>query len=505
MSDRFSDSDAVLCTDGRLSQPPEDILVASAFKSELQEQLCLSEEMNRVDIAHVIGLVEAKVIKKKVGADLLNALQKLQENPTDFQADPKFGDLFTNRENWLEQHSSAVGWLCAGRARRESTTVAYHLTIKKILLDLADEITALMRVMMIQVSAHKASVMPDYTYMQPGQPTTFGHYLHSFVFMLMRDLARIESLYGRVNCCPAGCGGINGSTLQIDREKLSSLLGFARPVMHTRDAMWQADISIEIASVSTSILVTLDRFCEDVLYFVTEEFNYIELQDSCSRASKVMPQKKNPYALAYIRALANKAIGIQNMVVVSQRTPTGQIDNRLFLYGEIPFVLKKSIEGIGLLKNVVEGLQFKTSNAVNRVRESYAMAAELAEQISVENNLDYRTAHKIVGKIVRNFIHLKKHLFELTELELNEAASDVVGRPISCSRQILEILNSPHVAIEKKSGLGGTSKERIKEMIEYSKQEINYYKKWTDNEREKITQAENALSQYMRTIINQAQ
>ena len=225
-----------------------------------------------------------------------------------------------------------------------------------------------MRAMMRQVSAHKASVMPDYTYMQPGQPTTFGHYLHSFVFMLMRDLARIESLYGRVNCCPAGCGGINGSTLQIDREKLSSLLGFARPVMHARDAMWQADISIELASVSTSILVTLDRFCEDVLYFVTEEFNYIELQDSCSRASKVMPQKKNPYALTYIRALANKVIGIQNMVVVSQRTPTGQIDNRLFLYGEIPFVLKKSIEGIGLLKNAVEGLQFKASNAVNRIR-----------------------------------------------------------------------------------------------------------------------------------------
>ena len=267
MSNGFSDTNTVLCINGRLSQPPEDILVTSAFKSELQEQLCLSEEMNWVDMAHVIGLVEARVIKKKVGADLLNALRKLQKNPTDLQPDPKCGDLFTNRENWLEQHSSAAGWLCAGRARRESTTVAYHLIIKKILLDLADEIIALIRVMMIQVSTHKTSVMPDYTYLQSGQPTTFGHYLHSFVFMLMRDLARIESLFERVNRCPAGCGGINGSTLQIDRERLSSLLGFARPVMHTRDAMWQADISIEITSVLTSIFVTLDRFCRRYALF----------------------------------------------------------------------------------------------------------------------------------------------------------------------------------------------------------------------------------------------
>ena len=86
MSDGFSDSDTVLGTHGRLSQPPEEILVTSAFRSELQAQLCLSEEMNWVDMAHVIALVEASVIDRKAGADLLDALQKLQKNPADFKA-----------------------------------------------------------------------------------------------------------------------------------------------------------------------------------------------------------------------------------------------------------------------------------------------------------------------------------------------------------------------------------------------------------------------------------
>ena len=505
MREVIPDSNIALCINGRLSQPPEDVLITSAFTQELNQQLWLAEEMNWVDMAHVISLIEAGVIEKKVGADLLSALRKLQENKNDFLPDPTCGDLFTNREVWLEQYSSSVGWLCAGRARREGATVSFHLTLKKFLLRLADETLELTRVMLAQAADHRMSIMPDYTYMQAGQPTSFGHYLLSFVFMLMRDLARINSLYDRVNCCPAGCGGINGSALQIDREKLATLLGFAKPVMHTRDAMWQSDISIEVVSTLTSISITLDRLCEDLLHFVTKEFNYIELQDAYSRASKIMPQKKNPYGLAYIRALTNKVIGIQNMVVVTQRTPTGQIDNRLFIYGEIPEVLKMTTEGVCLLTKILEGLKFNSTHALNRVKESFAMATELAESISIENNLDYRTAHKIVGKIVRKYSQSKKYLSELTELELNEVANEVIGRSISCPKRIFKALKSPEAAIEKKSGLGGTSQARVNEMIEHNKGELNYYQSWITNERKKIKHAESSLLKHTENIVNQVQ
>ncbi len=499
------DSNMALCIDGRLSQPPEEVLVSSAFAQELHEQLWLSEEMSWVDMAHVISLIEADVIENNVGADLLSALRKLQDNSTEFQPDPMCGDLFTNREVWLEQHTSAVGWLCAGRARREGTTVAFHLTLKKLLLTLADEVSELTRVMLAQAAHHKTSIMPDYTYMQAGQPTSFGHYLLSFVSMFTRDLARINALYDRVNCSPAGCGGINGSTLQIDRDKLATLLGFAKPVMHTRDAMWQTDISIEVISTLTAIIITLDRFSEDLLYFVTKEFNYIELQDAYSRASKIMPQKKNPYGLAYIRALANKVIGIQTMVVATQRTPTGQIDNRLFVYGEIPNALNMCIDGICLLTKILEGLQFNTPRALNRVKESFAMATELAELISTENNLDYRAAHKVIGKIVRKYSQSKKYLSELTELELNEIANEVIGRSLSCPKHILEALNSPELAIENKSGLGGASQARVNEMIEHNKGEVSHYQNWITNERAKVKHAESSLLKHTENVINQAQ
>jgi len=505
MREVIPDSNMALCIDGRLSQAPEDVLITSAFTQELHEQLWLTEEMNWADMAHVISLIKAGVIEKKVGADLLSALRKLQENPNDFLPDPACGDLFTNREVWLERYSSSVGWLCAGRARREGITVSFHLTLKKLLLTLADEISELTRVMLAQAAHHSASIMPDYTYMQAGQPTSFGHYLLSFVFMLIRDFARINSLYDRVNCCPAGCGGINGSTLPIDREKIATLLGFSKPIMHARDAMWQSDISIEAASTLTSIFITLDRLSEDLLFFVTKEFNYIELQDAHCRASKIMPQKKNPYGLTYIRALTNKLIGIQTMVVATQRTPTGQIDSRLFIYGEIPRALNLSIEGVCLLTKILEGMQFNSERARNRVKESFSMATELAELISIKNNLDYRTAHKIVGKIVRKFISSNQYLSELTESTLNEVANEVLGHSISFPKHIIEALNSPDAAIENKSGLGGTSYNRVNEMIKFNKGEVKHYQRWVVNERRKIEQAEAALSKQAEDIINKAQ
>ena len=308
-----------------------------------------------------------------------------------------------------------------------------------------------------------------------------------------------------MNCCPAGCGGINGSTLAIDRDKLAASLGFAKPIMHTRDAMWQADISIEAISILTSTLITLDRLSEDLLFFVTNEFNYIELPDSCSRASKIMPQKKNPYGLTYIRALANKLIGIQNMVVVMQRTPTGQIDNRLYVCGEIPSALNSSIEGIQLLKTIIEGLKFNKEVGLKRVKESFSMATELAESISIENNIDFRAAHKIVGIIVRKYTQSNKYLYELSEIDLNEAANEVIGRTISFPKDIVDSLESPDSAIEKKSGLGGASELRVSEMIQYAKEESSHYRQWVDGARNDVKQAQGALLKHTADIISQAQ
>jgi len=157
--------------------------------------------------------------------------------------------------------------------------------------------------------SHIQTLMPDYTYLQQAQPTTLGHYLLGFAYPVLRDLDRVGACYGRTNMSPAGVGGVNGTRWPIDRDRLAALLGFDGLTTHARDAMWQADQPLEVMSVVTAALLNLDRLAEDLQVWVTSEFDLIELSERHVRGSMVMPQKKNPYALAFVRGVASATIG----------------------------------------------------------------------------------------------------------------------------------------------------------------------------------------------------
>ena len=259
--------------------------------------------------------------------------------PTDFEPKPEFGDLYTNREAWLASRTAAVGWLGVARARREALTTAYHLKLCDALCDLCDALTTAVDALQALSLCHKGSLMPDYTYLQSAQPTTFGHYLQGFAWPMLRDIERVLGLHARADQCPAGIGSSNGSTIRHDRLSLAKRLGFCAPVRHARDAMWMHDLSIEACAIAVAATINLDRLAEDLMIFASAEFGFIRLADSHSRASKIMPQKRNPFALAYVRATANHLIGVQAGVTAAGRTPSGQMDNRLFVYGAGPDAL----------------------------------------------------------------------------------------------------------------------------------------------------------------------
>jgi argininosuccinate lyase len=294
-------NNSVLGVGSRLATGPAVELVQTAFARELADQLALFKGMSLADLAHTVMLIEAGVIPSADGASLLSALLDLDEYPTDFIPTPESGDLYTNREAWLAARTPSVGWLGAGRARRESTTTGYHIIVRSYLLAFASALIMAGTALIERADEYRSTLMADYTYLQPAQPTTFGHYLLGFAYPLLRDLERLQALYTRNNRSPAGCGSVNGSRLPQDRNRLAELLGFDGLAQHARDAMWQPDGPIETMSVVITALVNLDRLAEDLQIFATAEFDLVELAEGHSRASVIMPQKKNPYALAYVR------------------------------------------------------------------------------------------------------------------------------------------------------------------------------------------------------------
>ncbi len=477
----------------RLASGPAAELVQTAFARELADQLPLFRGMSLADIAHTLVLIETGVIPSVAGASLLEALLALHEQPADFVPVPEKGDLYTNREAWLATHTSAVGWLGAGRARRESTTTGFRIILRSHLLAFANALIKTGLALLTRAAEYQNALMADYTYLQPAQPTTFAHYLLTFVYPLLRDLQRIQELYARANLSPAGCGSVNGSRIPQNRQRQAELLGFDGLIPHARDAMWQPDEVIEMLSVAVIALVNLDRLAEDLQIFATAEFNLIELADGHSRASVIMPQKKNPYALNYVRGATNELTGMLQSVATSERTPSGQVDNRVFAYGNVPRALETATGVAMLMAAVLSGMRFNADLAQSRLLNGFAAATDLAETITLETGLDFRSAHRIVGWLVREAVQAKRSMCDLTLTDLNAAAQAMLGHSLTLSEQAFIGALNPATAIAARRDVGCAAPEPLNAMLTECRAAIEQYVDWCQQARQRVVAAEERL------------
>jgi argininosuccinate lyase len=464
---RERDAGAALRLGARVKEPPAPELVRSAGRLETADADVLWRGMGLADLAHVVTLVETGVIPAEPGRRLLGLLLELWHTPFDqVPLDPALGDVYSNREHWISaRDAEAGGWLSAGRARRESTTVGYRVAVRGRLVELSLVLAALGRTTLEQAERHAETLMPDYTYLQQAHPTTLGHYLTSFVYPMARDLERLEGCFARTNTGAGGVGSINGSRLPLDRARLAVALGFDGPIVHTRDAMWQADEPVEVVAAAVALLVNLDRLAEDLMVWATSEFAMIELADRHSRASVIMPQKKNPYALAYVRGLTATMIGRLASMAAVGCTPSAQVDNRIFAYGEVPRALDQAIDAVRLMDGALAGLSVDAVLMARRAADGYAQATDLAEVIMRERGLNYRDAHRVVGFVVRLALQSGQPLARVGAELLDEAARATLGRPLDLEPAVIASAVDPVAVVASREGLGGAAAPSVRRMI----------------------------------------
>ncbi|MCC7360632.1 MAG: argininosuccinate lyase [Anaerolineales bacterium] len=477
---------------GRLAGGPAPELVATAYLREVRDQVGLYRGMSQADLAHVVMLLEAGLVPREAGGALLAALLAMHPDPPlDFVLDPAQGDLYSNREAYLRMLTPAAGWLSVGRARREATTVGWRLAVRERLLALAGALAQCAQAVLIRAEAERATLFPDYTYLQPAQPTTFGHYLLTFAYPLLRDLDRLRAAYPRANASPAGSGSVNGSRLPLDRGRLADLLGCDTVITHTRDAMWQADGPIELAALISAALVNLDRLAEDLQLFATAEFGLVALADRHSRTSVIMPQKKNPYALAYLRGLCGEAIGTLAAMAAVGKTPSGQIDSRLFVYGTIPRALDSTAGAARLMTDVVRGLQVDAGRSTRRAAEDFLGATDLAEVVMLHAGLDYKTAHGLVARAVREA--LETGATTLSAGRLDAAALAMLGRPLGLTPEAVAEALDPARIVAARSGLGGAALPAVMQMIAECREALADHARWRAQAEARLAAAETGL------------
>lgn len=490
---RRGSAESVLEIGGRLAEAPSRRLVGSAFAEEVSGQRELFGPLCLVDLAHCVTLHEQGVIPTDAARVLVAALLDLRRDGAAFAASPAFGDLYTNREAEIARRTPASGWLGVSRARREALTTAYHLLLRDRLIELGAELIGFGRSVLAVVRRHVDSLMPDYTYFQAAQPTSFGHYLSGFAWPALRDLQRLESLYARVDLCPAGCGSSNGSVAFQDRASQARRLGCAAPLAHARDAMWQADLAIETMGAAVAAAVGLDRLAEDLLTFATAEFGFVQLSDRHARASKIMPQKRNPFALAYVRGLANRLIGEQAGVAASGRTPTGQMDSRMLPYQAAPAALRSVAQAAALMAEVVAGMTFDKDRAAAALDDRTTCASDLAERLCLGLGLDYRAAHGLVARTISRLEREGRSLASLTEEDIRAVGHEAGAELPSAPAGLLASALDPLACLAARNDIGGAApREALRQANELA-DALTQHEKWIEAARRRNAEAEAAL------------
>jgi argininosuccinate lyase len=452
---------------GRIASGPAPELVAAGYERELADNDLLTAGMGLSDLAHVLSLGAHGVIDPDAERALLAALLELEELDPATLADARYGDLYNIRERWLEQRiGGAGGWLAAGRPRREGGRIAFRIGLRTRVLDLEAAVARLAAALVEQAGRHRATLMPDYTYLQVAQPTTAGHWLLSFAAPALRDGERLARDFAWVNASPAGAGGVNGSRVPADRERLAGDLGFDAVIEHTRDAMWQTDGLVELVSHAALAATTASRLAEDLEIYASEPFGFFRLAAAHCRASALMPQKRNPYALPVIRGAAGTLIGRAASLAATQRTPSGRTDNLLYAYGDTAGAVALATDAVALAAAVVEQLELDAEALARPLRDGFAMAADLAEALMLETGLDHRSCYRVVGRAVAAAIERDEGPAALTAEALDSAARAVLDCPLAVPDALVADALDVHAAIASRTVTGGAAEAPMAAMVD---------------------------------------
>ena len=448
---------------GPPSGPPAAELIAAGFELENADAPLLHHWINLADLAHLLDLGSAGVIPPDAARRLLVLLLATIEIPaSDFPYDPANGEPYNSRERYFVAHAGDVaGWLHAGRPRREALRVAFRLRLRSDLAALIEATADLAADLASRASEHSATLMADQTYLQHAQPSTFGHYVLSFAFPVLRAGQRLSEALEWTDASPGGAGCVNGTRLRTDRGHVAGLLGFRSIAEHTRDAMWQTDGLFDMVGAAAGLLVTQSKLAEDLEIWASQEFDYVTLADGYSRASVLMPQKRNPYALSIIRGAAGTLIGRLTGLLTVAKTPSARSDNLIFAYGEVPRALDLALRTTQLTGGVVRTLKVNAGRMADVLESGFAQATDLAEYVMQTCAIDYRTAYRVVGHAVRQASSAGLRGVDIDGALLDASAAEITGRPLGLAGRDLSAVLDPGQIVASRTTLGGAAPAEV--------------------------------------------
>ncbi|KAA0957642.1 argininosuccinate lyase [Planococcus sp. ANT_H30] len=417
--------------------------------------------------AHVKMLSACEILSKEDAELILSGLatlkQKAQDGDLEFSVSNE--DIHLNLEKQLIDEIGPIGGkLHTARSRNDQVATDMHLYLKNRVGEIIEAVTAFQDAIVTQSEAHVETIVPGYTHLQRAQPISFGHHLMTYFWMLQRDKERLTESLKRIDISPLGAGAMSGTTFPIDREMSAKLLGFSTVYQNSLDAVSDRDFILEFLSNSSMLMMHMSRFAEEIILWSSEEFRFIELDDTFSTGSSIMPQKKNPDMAELIRGKTGRVYGNLFGLLTTlkglplaynkdlQEDKEGMFDTVHTLLGSLP-----------IFEGMIRTMTVRTESMEKAVHTDFSNATELADYLAAKG-MPFREAHDVTGKLVFTCIQRGYFLKDLPLADLQQASSLI-------DEDIYHTLK-PRTAVERRNSLGGTGFEQVHHQLGLAKQLI---------------------------------
>ena len=448
---------------GRFKQNNSKLMRDFNASIEFDKRLCFHDlELSRV---HSNVLANKKIITSKENVLIQKGLKLIEREIKNnkFSFTNHLEDIHMHIEYRLTELIGDVGKkLHTARSRNDQVVTAFKMYVKDELKEVDNLLKDLQGALIEQADLHIDSAMPGFTHLQIAQPIILAHHLLAYVEMFGRDRERTSDALNRMNKSPLGAAALAGTSFPIDNKKTSKLLGFREPMENSMDAVSDRDFVFDSLSLASIAMVHLSRLSEEIILWSSPGFGFVELPDSFSTGSSIMPQKKNPDSAELIRGKTGRvSSAFFNVLTMMKGLPLAyskdmQEDKEAFFdaYDNL-FKCLKVAEGL------MKALKFKPKAMKKMLTLDHITATDLADWLVRDFNIPFREAHSITGKIVN--LAEKKNI-RLKDLKLNELKN--IDERIN--NKVFEVL-SLNSSLKSKKSLGGTAPILVKKALSKAK------------------------------------
>jgi argininosuccinate lyase len=467
----------------------------------------LFDLMMAANRAHVVMLTEEGVLSAEVGATLLLALRQVEaEGVQARQYEPGVEDLFFSVENRLVALAGPEvgGNLQIARSRNDLGAALARMALRDRLRDVMARLEGLRAALLHFARQHVDTVMPGYTHTQPAQPTTLAHYAGAILSFLARDARRLQAAYATTNRSPLGAAAFTTTGFSIDRVRTAELLGFDGLLENSYDAIGAGDHMTEAMAALTTLAFSLSRVTRDLLFWATREAAALRIHDTFIQISSIMPQKRNPVVLEHLRARLGRLIGLANTVgMMAHNVPYGDTQD---IEDEIHPPLFGACETAGqilaLYTAVFETLEVNREHLCARAASGFTTATELADTLARDVGLPFRTAHRIVSRLVQSALVRGLEPADVTSSLLDEAAEAVLGRPLGLPEEAVRQALDPVHFVEIRTQPGGPAPATMRAWLDEAERALDADRDWLAAEGARQRSAAASLAQRVEVLID---